>query len=487
MASLGVNSVGQSSATLYVSELNTTTTYRSIYISCNGRTSPNLAKSFTSSTSNGWSVPGLSCGNYYSASFNITSSGGSTASGSGGFSTSSCPVSYPVGYVSSVSAEPSSSTNGRVYISWSSATNATHYGVEVKYNGNIVTYDSNVYGTSANFGGLPVGRYYSVKVYGKRQGESNGSPNEYTSFYMADVEAKPVGYVNSVSASASSSEGGKVTVAWSSATNATHYGVELRYNGSVVSVDSNVYGTQAVFYGVPQYRTYSVKVYGKRAGESNGSPNEYTTVFVPDLTPPTVSISSSNGLGRIYVSYYGFDGQSGLRSQSTYLLTIGSAGGGTGTLGASEYTTLTQKSFDSDVNGRAFVHNEYYYVGVRSYDNAANGSTLATVRVQFKSARPASHAWHTTKTKGQPATLTALEWNSFATKINQFRTYKDLTLYSFSNAVKGAKVTASIVNQARTAIAQMVPPSSVPSPASSGGEMTASFLNGLMNSLNSIN
>lgn len=485
MASLGVNSIGQASATLYVSELNTTTTYRDIRISCNGYTSHNLAKSSISSTSNGWTPPNLRCGNYYSVSWNITSSGGSTASGTGSFSTTSCPVDYSVGSIPYVSVEPSSTTSGRLYVSWGSATNATHYGVEVLYNGSTVDYNSNVYGTSYNFSGIPHGRYYTVKVYGKRAGSSNGTPYYTSQFYMPD-NTPPVGYVSYVSAVASTGEAGKVTVEWSSASNATHYGVELQYYGSAVVVDSNVYGTRVVFNNVPQYRDYTVKVYGKRAGSPNGTPNTNATVFTPDLTPPTTVITGSDGDGRIYFSYYGSDGQSGLRSSSTYLTQIGSVDGGIETLGASSYTTLTQKSFSSDANNKPFVHNSYYYVGVYSYDNVGNSSSRATVRVQFKSSRPANASWHTTKSRGQPFTLTALEWNSFTVKINQFRTYKNYGLYSFSNVSRGQVASATIMNQARTAIAQIVPSIGVPSPANKGDAFTADFLNGLVRSLNSI-
>lgn len=485
MAYVDANNVGRNSATLYIAGLNTSTTYDLIKIYCNGYESGDLARSYAYHTSVGWSVPFLSCGRKYPISWHIISSGGSERKGIGTLETLTCPVDYSVGSIPYVTVEPSSSTSGRLYVTWGSATNATHYGVEVLYNGNPVAYNSNIYGTSYEFSGIPHSRYYTVKVYGKRAGSSNGTPYYTSQFYMPD-NTPPVGYVSYVSAVASSGEAGKVTVEWSSASNATHYGVELHYYGSAVKVDSNVYGTRVVFNNVPQYRNYTVKVYGKRAGSPNGTPNANATVFTPDLTPPTIVITSSNGDGRIYFSYYGSDGQSGLRSSSTYLTQIGSADGGINTLGASAYTTLTQKSFSSDTYGSPFIHNAYYYVGVYSYDNAGNSSARATTRVQFKSARPSNAAWHTTKSRGQPFTLTALEWNSFTIKINQFRTYKNYGLYSFSNVSRGQTTSATIMNQARTAIAQIVPPVGVPSPANKGDAFTADFLNGLVRSLNSI-
>ena len=87
MAILAITGVGETSATLYIDELNMTTTYKNIRITCNGYTSPNLAKSTISRTSNEWYPPFLQAGTTYSVTWSIESSGGSTASGSGSFTT----------------------------------------------------------------------------------------------------------------------------------------------------------------------------------------------------------------------------------------------------------------------------------------------------------------------------------------------------------------------------------------------------------------
>src|SRR5690606_21164075 len=100
--------------------------------------------------------------------------------------------------------------------------------------------------------------------------------------------------------------------------------------------------------------------------------------------------------------------------------------------------------------------------------------------------RPSNWTWHSTKTKGQNINLTAAEWNSFCTRINQFRIYKNLANFNFTAVISGQPMMAAQVNQARTAIQQMVPPTTTPTAVSSGMDIMASFINGLSSSLNSI-
>ena len=124
MAILAITSVGETSATLYIDELNMTTTYKDIRITCNGYTSPNLAKSTISRTSNEWYPPFLQAGTSYSVTWSIESSGGSTASGSGSFTTTakakprpsewSWSNSFPSGYSINVTASDWNSFCNRI-------------------------------------------------------------------------------------------------------------------------------------------------------------------------------------------------------------------------------------------------------------------------------------------------------------------------------------------------------------------------------------
>ncbi len=135
-----------------------------------------------------------------------------------------------------------------------------------------------------------------------------------------------------------------------------------------------------------------------------------------------------------------------------------------------------------------------YTVNVGTQSEWVGGQSFTT-----PSGRPSDWSWTSSVIQGgavetvlQPNGvyyayyLTAEEWNSFTTRINEFRSYKGYSNYSFTQAVAGTEMTAAVVNQARTAISTMSPPTALPAAISSGGSITAAFINGLKNSLNSI-
>lgn len=148
------------------------------------------------------------------------------------------------------------------------------------------------------------------------------------------------------------------------------------------------------------------------------------------------------------------------------------------TSSTSDYTRQTFYGLSSGTqySAKAWAR---YAGGSNNYLGEAYYSTDAPAPV-----RPSEWSWFTTKTSGQDVNLTASEWNSFCDRINEFRDYKGQGSYTFTSAYTGAEITASIVNQARSAIGQAG--AAVPSLAVSGGTMTASFFNGLKDSLNSI-
>ena len=119
--------------------------------------------------------------------------------------------------------------------------------------------------------------------------------------------------------------------------------------------------------------------------------------------------------------------------------------------------------------------------------------------------RPSDWSWTTTGiSKGSsmaytqsgttitPKPLTATEWLAFMNRVKAFYSYKGRTVDStyWSRAVNGVSsgsvMTATQANSARYLINQLSPPTSVPSAVSSGSTITAAFINGLKNSLNSI-
>lgn len=154
-----------------------------------------------------------------------------------------------------------------------------------------------------------------------------------------------------------------------------------------------------------------------------------------------------------------------------------------------------------------------------SWNTAANGTgtrylsggTLTTSYVnQFYAiwvkARPSNWSWETTGiSQGSsmaytqsgstitPKPLTAKEWLSFMDRVKEFYTYKGKTVDStyWNRAVNGVAsgkpMTATQADGARYLISQLSPPTSVPASVSSGTSViTAAFINGLKNSLNSI-
>lgn len=91
-----------------------------------------------------------------------------------------------------------------------------------------------------------------------------------------------------------------------------------------------------------------------------------------------------------------------------------------------------------------------------------------------------------------PTPLTATEWLNFIERIKAFYEYcgEDIDstyVYRATNGVsKGSPMTITQANGARYLIDQLSPPTPVPAKVSSGSVITASFINGLKNSLNSI-
>lgn len=103
-----------------------------------------------------------------------------------------------------------------------------------------------------------------------------------------------------------------------------------------------------------------------------------------------------------------------------------------------------------------------------------------------KNGRPDDWSWYSTIKTGANISLTAQEWTDFCTRINEFRIYLDLSEYTFITVSRGTKISANIVNQARTAISAIPDHGTLPSAAVSGGAITANFFNTLASALNSI-
>ena len=82
------------------------------------------------------------------------------------------------------------------------------------------------------------------------------------------------------------------------------------------------------------------------------------------------------------------------------------------------------------------------------YYPAGSGQVTVGAVVQ----RPSNWSWSNAFVSGQSLNITATDWNSFCVRINEFRRYKGLSVYSFTSVVRGGIMYASHVNQAINAI-----------------------------------
>lgn len=125
---------------------------------------------------------------------------------------------------------------------------------------------------------------------------------------------------------------------------------------------------------------------------------------------------------------------------------------------------------------------------------------VTTQAVEPTPERPENWSWSSTVRKGasvpltvigekqyEAAYLTATEWNAFWDRLIEFARYKGLPVSGTPNRVSpGDPMLASQANDARTMISLLDPTVELPAEVSSGSKITAAFINGLANSLNSV-
>lgn len=99
--------------------------------------------------------------------------------------------------------------------------------------------------------------------------------------------------------------------------------------------------------------------------------------------------------------------------------------------------------------------------------------------------KPAALSW-STRVTGQNFYLSASDWNSLTSKINEWRIYQGNGTMSFTTAYSGSDLTASMFNQVRNAIEALNPPTVAPASVSSGDPVTAAKINRLGDSVNSL-
>ena len=234
--------------------------------------------------------------------------------------------------------------------------------------------------------------------------------------------------------------------------------------------------------------------------------NKTTSAETPDYSPGQ-SVSSDRITGDLYAIYsnecsitYNANGGSGTMSKQTgtgYYNAYGKYAGVTFTIKDCTFNPPSGKRFDS--------WNQKSDGSGATYSGTITTSYNVTFYAIWVKARPSNWSWSTTDiSKGSsmaytqsgstitPKPLTAKEWLSFMNRVKEFYTYKGKTVDStnWSRSVNGvssgSEMTATQANGARYLINQLSPPTSVPASVSSGTVITAAFINGLKNSLNSI-
>ena len=228
----------------------------------------------------------------------------------------------------------------------------------------------------------------------------------------------------------------------------------------------------------------------------------------PDYSPGQ-TVSGKLITSDLYAMYsnecsitYNSNGGSGSMTKQTgtgYYNAFGTYEGAVFTIKDCSFTPPSGKMFDS-WNAKSDGSGTEY----------SSGGTLTTnYNVVFYAiwvkARPSNWAWTTTGiSKGSdmnysqsgttitPKPLTAKEWLAFMNRVKEFYTYKGKTVDStywnraVNGVTSGSPMTTTQANGARYLINQLSPPTSVPASVSSGTAITAAFINGLKNSLNSI-
>ena len=276
------------------------------------------------------------------------------------------------------------------------------------------------------------------------------------------------------------------------------YSYSYTYRTVTISVTGLKSGTNITFY----YRKSSVTTATEIHRTSSGSTFKETITGLDASTSYTINV---------HVDGVGFLGSKTFNTNSLPTFTIDAV--------TSNSVTITVKGFvpnervrfqvkqysnsstavDMDYNVNAttltktfsgLTPNTVYYADVQLNQSLWLGGSSITDGKRFvtlaENTRPANWSWSSTIEKGKPIKVTAVEWNNFCTRINKFRTYKGLTTYNFTTVSKGMSISATIVNQARTAINGITGHGTLPSKAASGEAITASFFNTLKNALNAI-
>lgn len=320
-----------------------------------------------------------------------------------------------------------------------------------------------------SFGGLAAGATYTYRA---RAVLSGG----YTS-----PESNTVTVVNRVAPEVPtmyhfSSSGKTITVAVGNDSNTTRLYFKPSWETYYTSYTPNqTYYT----FEAPQYGAeYTIGVYAEGAG---GTSREKLAYVMADPRVPSLSnLGIAGGKITLRVTSQGVYDQIRIDmypsgSNTSYATRYVAWTGDTNLSTTVEFANLTPQA---SYNFRATVtKSATSYTYVRTLEG---GNFPVTYTIQ----RPANWTWYTPKARNSEFNITAVEWNAFTTRINQFREFKALDNYAFTPAVSGQAFNFYQFNEARAAINAMA--TTGVGIVSRGDAVLADPLNILRNTLNVI-
>ncbi|PLR72331.1 hypothetical protein [Bacillus sp. UMB0728] len=248
------------------------------------------------------------------------------------------------------------------------------------------------------------------------------------------------------------------------------------------SVQSTPY-TEAFY--APSYGTeYIIGAIGINASGSTGEKLAYalTETQAPSITSGgtagnntiVVNVSPRSGFDLITVEMWDINAQGMIASKTQ------------GWNGGSAFT----------VQFAGLVQNASYLFRAKASKTRSDGTYTSTspyggwLTIKNEAARPENWKWTTAansnghKISGVQFSMLASEWNAFANRINAFRSFKGLSNYNFTSAIRGSDFYFYIFNEANTAIGAMR--STGISNVTRGSQVYASYFNALMNALNGV-
>ena len=287
--------------------------------------------------------------------------------------------------------------------------------------------------------------------------------------------------------------------------------IQSRVNTSDTSASENYYNTISLP-GFDEYGTTIRTSTPARSWTAVGW-SKTTSARYPDYVP-SQNVKTNNITDDCLYAVYtnecsvGFNNNGGsgtmseLGPESAYYNAHGNYTTPSFTIPSCTFTPPTGKKFSS--------WNQYADGSGQTYSGPISTNYDITLYAIWVKARPSNWSWpsHTADkpissgssmnyiqsgTTVTPTPLTAAEWLAFMNRIKEFYAYdngKTVNSTYWNNAVNGVKsgspMTATQVNSARYLISQLPIQTTLPSEVSSGGKITAAFVNGLKNSLNSI-